>query len=119
MPHLKETLACDRLFFFDKLKRVIVMDIDRKDVLHVADLARLALTDEETALYTDQLGKILSYVAKLSNLDTAETSPSAQCGNAGDGPREDVITPSLTPEDALQNAPEKGRRCFKVPRIIE
>jgi len=116
---LKEALACDRLFFFDKYKRVIVMDIEKKDVLHVADLARLALTDEETTLYTEQLGKILSYVTKLSDLDTASIRPSEQDGNAEEGPREDVITPSLTPEHALQNAPEKGRRCFKVPRIIE
>jgi len=95
------------------------MDIDKKDVLHVADLARLALTDEETMLYTEQLGKILNYITKLSDLDTASKTPSEQCGNAEEGPREDLITPSLKPEHALQNAPEKGRGCFKVPRIID
>ncbi len=95
------------------------MDIDKKDVLHVADLARLALTDDETELYTEQLGKILGYVTKLSDLDTAQVTPSLENDTAGKGPREDVVIPSLPPEHALQNAPEKGRRCFKVPRIID
>jgi len=95
------------------------MDIDKKDVLHVADLARLALTDEETMLYTEQLGKILNYITKLSDLDTADIGPSEQSSNAEDGHRKDITAPSLTPEHALQNAPEKGRGCFKVPRIID
>jgi len=95
------------------------MDIDKKDVLHVADLARLALTDDETTLYTGQLGKILSYVAKLSDLDTASASPSAKSVTTGEGAREDVISTSLTNEHALQNAPKKGRSCFKVPRILD
>jgi len=95
------------------------MDIDKKEVLHVADLARLALTDDEVALYTEQMQKILSYVTKLSDLDTASMVSTADNGPANDGLREDVITPSLDNDKALGNAPEKGRGCFKVPRIID
>lgn len=95
------------------------MDIDKEEVLHVADLARLALTDDEVALYTEQMGKILSYVAKLSDLDTASLRPSEQSRPAEDGQREDINTPSLENDKALQNAPEKARGCFTVPRIIE
>lgn len=105
--------------FFNKYKRDRVMDIDKKDVLHVADLARLALTDNEITLYTEQMRNILSYVAKLSDLDTASLKPSADKDPASEGTREDVVAPSLTSGQALQNAPEKARSCFKVPRIIE
>jgi len=95
------------------------MDIDKKDVLHVADLARLALTDDETALYTEQLGKILGYVTKLSDLDTGSIKDTGDVGAAMEGAREDRVAPSLEREKAIMNAPEKARGCFKVPRIID
>ncbi len=95
------------------------MKIDKEEVLHVADLARLALTEEETRLYTEQMGKILSYVDKLSALDTSDMK-SSRTDRAKSGIlREDVTTPSLKREKALQNAPAKDHGCFKVPRIIE
>ncbi len=94
------------------------MSITRDDVVHVADLARLALTDEEIALYTAQMQKILGYVEKLSALDTEGVEPSGAYAG-GERLREDAVRPSLEHEKALKNAPEKARGCFKVPRIIE
>ncbi len=94
------------------------MSITREDVVHVADLARLALTDEEIELYTAQMKKILGYVEKLSALDTTGVEPSGNYA-AGESLREDAVRPSLEREKALQNAPAKARGCFKVPRIIE
>ena len=95
------------------------MSITKKDVLHVADLARLALTDKEIDLYTGQLQRILSYVEKLSELDTTGVKPTTTTVPPETAFREDVVTPSLDPVDALQNAPVAERGCFKVPKIIE
>lgn len=95
------------------------MKIDKKEVLHVADLARLALTEDETRLYTEQMGKILSYIDKLSALDTSGLKSSSTEAATGGVLREDVTRPSLEQKSALQNAPEKNHGCFKVPRIIE
>lgn len=95
------------------------MAITKKDVEHVATLARLALSEDETKLYTEQMGKILAYVEKLSSLDTKNAEP-ATCAVSPAGTfRTDAIKPSLSQGDILRNAPEKAKGCFKVPRIIE
>jgi aspartyl-tRNA(Asn)/glutamyl-tRNA(Gln) amidotransferase subunit C len=93
--------------------------ITRKDVAHVAELARLALTEDEAELYTTQLKRILSYVEKLSALDTKGIEPLAYTVVEGTPMREDKVTGSIPREDALKNAPEQDRSCFKVPKIIE
>lgn len=95
------------------------MSITKKDVLHVADLARLALTEDEIDLYTGQLQRILSYVEKLSELDTAGVTPTTTTVPPETAFREDMVTPSLERDDALRNAPLAEKGCFKVPKIIE
>ena len=95
------------------------MPITRKDVLHAADLARLALTGEEIELYTKQLQRILNYVEKLSELDTEGVVPTTYTVPLAHVMREDKSAPSIPQEEALQNAPEKDRGRFKVPQIIE
>lgn len=95
------------------------MAITKKDVVYVADLARLALRDEEVELYTTQLKRILSYVEKLSALDTEGVEPLAYTVKVGTPMREDAVAGSISHDDALKNAPEKERSCFKVPKIIE
>lgn len=95
------------------------MSITKKDVLHVADLARLALTEEEIDLYTDQIQRILSYVEKLSELDTTGVEPTTHTVPHKTAFREDKALPSLAQDDVLRNAPEAERSCFKVPKIIE
>lgn len=95
------------------------MSITKKDVLHVADLARLALTEKEIDLYTGQLQRILSYVEKLSELDTSGVTPTTSTVPPETAFREDLVTPSLAQEDALRNAPLSEKGCFKVPKIIE
>jgi aspartyl-tRNA(Asn)/glutamyl-tRNA(Gln) amidotransferase subunit C len=89
--------------------------ISREDVLHVADLARLALTDEEIDRFGDQLNAILEAVGKVSELDLAGVEPTShplELVNvwAGDEPR-----PSLSLEEALANAPEREESFFRVP----
>ncbi|TAN60670.1 Asp-tRNA(Asn)/Glu-tRNA(Gln) amidotransferase subunit GatC [bacterium] len=95
------------------------MAITKNDVLHAADLARLALTAEETETYTIQLQRIIGHVEKLSSVDTAGIEPSWSDGSKNQSLRDDKATSSLSNETALKNAPQKEHGCFKVPQIIE
>lgn len=95
------------------------MALERKDVEHVARLARLELSEEELSLYTRQLGDILKYIEKLDEADTAGVEPLAHAAAAGNVFREDAVGPSLPPEKALEQAPDADGRFFRVPRIIE
>lgn len=93
--------------------------ITRDDVLKAAELARLALTEEETELYTGQMQRILGYVEKLSELDTTGVEPTAYTEGQKGPMREDKAVASLPREEALANGPVTERGCFKVPQIIE
>lgn len=95
------------------------MSINRKDVLHVAELARLALTDKEIDTYTSQLQRILGYVEQLSELETAGVEPTTCTVPLRAALREDAARPSLDRHEALANAPDSVRGCFRVPKIIE
>lgn len=94
------------------------MAITKKDVQHVATLARLALSEKETELYTEQMGKILTYVEKLGALDTKNVEPTTHTISSRIF-RKDEAKPSLPQTEILSNAPEQAKGCFKVPRIIE
>lgn len=95
------------------------MTLTKKEVLRVAELARLAVTDEQAEVYTAQLLRILGHVEKLSELDTAGV-PTASAALASHGPRrEDVSHASASLDDAMKNAPLVERGCFKVPQVIE
>jgi aspartyl-tRNA(Asn)/glutamyl-tRNA(Gln) amidotransferase subunit C len=95
------------------------MAIDKDDVRHVAELARLALTEDELLLYTAQLKRILGYIEKLSELDTTGVVPTFYSATKGSMLREDKAGECLDAEDALKNAPAQRHGCFKVQRIIE
>jgi aspartyl-tRNA(Asn)/glutamyl-tRNA(Gln) amidotransferase subunit C len=95
------------------------MKIDREEVVHVAKLARLAMTPEEAEQFTEQLSNILTYVEKLKQLDTTQIEPTSHVLPLSNVFREDQVRPSLSPEKALENAPEKEGSFFKVPKIIE
>ena len=88
------------------------------DVTYVADLARLRLSPEEIATFQKQLGDVLGYVSQLSEVDVShvETLGAPDLKNAL---RKDTLAPSLTPEQALANAPKQDNNLFVVPRMIE
>ncbi|VAV83033.1 Aspartyl-tRNA(Asn) amidotransferase subunit C @ Glutamyl-tRNA(Gln) amidotransferase subunit C [hydrothermal vent metagenome] len=94
------------------------MAITKEGVQNVADLARLRLTEGDAELYAGQLGRILDYVEKLSEVDTTGVPPTTG-GVEGSALRQDVAESSLSQEAALANAPDKQGGCFKVPKIIE
>lgn len=95
------------------------MKISRKEVEHVAGLARLALKEDELEMLTGQMDQILDYVDKLNELDTDTIVPTAHAVPVENAFREDVVKPSIGIDKALQNAPDPANDCFRVPKVIE
>jgi aspartyl-tRNA(Asn)/glutamyl-tRNA(Gln) amidotransferase subunit C len=93
--------------------------IERKDVEHVARLARLALTEAEIERMREQLNGILAYIEKLNELDTAGVDPTSHAVPLVNVMRDDEPGPCLPREEALANAPDRAGEFFRVPRIIE
>ncbi len=94
-------------------------DIDPGVVRHVADLARIALTDEEVERFTAQLSVVLDAVGKLREVDTEKISPTASVLPLENVLREDQARPGLTLEQAMRNAPVRDGDLFRVQTVIE
>lgn len=93
--------------------------ITRADVEKVAKLARLQLSDAEVEEFTGQLGSILGYFEKLSELDTEGVEPLAHCLPISNVLREDEPKESLGVERTLANAPDTDGEFFRVPKILD
>ena len=91
------------------------MAITRDEVLHVARLARLALTEEEIARFQEQLSAILEAVGKVAELDLSEVEPTAHPLDLSNVWAADEVQPSLSLGDALANAPDQEDGYFRVP----
>jgi aspartyl-tRNA(Asn)/glutamyl-tRNA(Gln) amidotransferase subunit C len=91
------------------------MAISRDDVLHVARLARLALTDEEVERLTEELGAILAAVGVVAELDLADVSPTSHPLDLVNVWDEDEPRPSLPLDDVFANAPDRDGDHFRVP----
>lgn len=94
------------------------MAISKKDVEHVALLARLGLTEEEKKKFTRQLSQILEHASKISELDTEDVPPTSHVLPVKNVFRSDKSRPCLSQEKALSNAPKKEKGAFVVPKII-
>jgi aspartyl-tRNA(Asn)/glutamyl-tRNA(Gln) amidotransferase subunit C len=95
------------------------MKLSLAQVEHVAQLAQLALTDEEKELFREQLSSILGHAERLRELDTRDIPPTASVLPLENVMRDDRILPSLPVEKVLANAPASEDGCFKVPVILE
>ncbi|MGA7836626.1 MAG: Asp-tRNA(Asn)/Glu-tRNA(Gln) amidotransferase subunit GatC [Ignavibacteriaceae bacterium] len=95
------------------------MAVTRKDVEHIAELARLTFKDDELENFTRQLNEILAYVDKLNELDTTNVEPLSHPVEGVNVFREDIVKPSIDREEALRNAPERSELFFKVPKVID
>jgi aspartyl-tRNA(Asn)/glutamyl-tRNA(Gln) amidotransferase subunit C len=95
------------------------MKITKKEVEHVARLARLELSEQEKETLTDQLSNILTYVEQLNELDTKGVEPTSHVLDINNVMREDVPEASLPQNLALSNGPDKASGHYKVPKIIE
>ena len=91
------------------------MEITRDEVLHVAKLARLALTEEEVERFRGQLSAILEAVGKVSELDLEGVPPTSHPLDLVNAWAEDEPHESLPIEDVLRNAPAAERNLFRVP----
>jgi len=91
------------------------MAISRDEVVHVARLARLALTEEELDRFAGQLDAILEAVGKVSELDLSGVEPTLHPLELSNVWAEDAPQPSLPVKDALANAPEVEDNAFRVP----
>ncbi len=95
------------------------MKLSREEVEHIAELARLALSDEELTLYQEQLSAILEHFERLQELDTEAIPPTATVLPLRSVMRADEPRPPLPREDILANAPAAEEGCFKVPAVLE
>ena len=95
------------------------MKLSREEVQRVAVLARLRLTPEEQSSLTDELDRILGYMDKLNQLDTADVDLFSHTANITNTLREDQVTNRPNADALLANAPDRDGTFFKVPKIIE
>ncbi len=89
------------------------------DVGYVSELARIALSDEETKLFQGQLELIVNYVEKINELNLDGIKPTMHGQLSTNFFREDVVRPSLDREAVLANAPARTESEFKLPKIVE
>ena len=93
--------------------------ISRADVEHVADLARLHLTDEELDRMQTQLSNILEAIETLRDVDTSHVGPTASVIQLENVMRDDVVAGPMTREAALADAPLRDDPFLRVPTVLE
>jgi len=89
--------------------------IEREQVLHVARLARLRLSDEEVERMTGELSGILDHIEKIAELDLDDTAPTSHVVELENVMRPDEPQPSLPRDEALAQAPDTDGQGFRVP----
>ncbi|MQY81229.1 MAG: Asp-tRNA(Asn)/Glu-tRNA(Gln) amidotransferase subunit GatC [Dehalococcoidia bacterium] len=95
------------------------MKLSREEVLHIARLARLGVTEEDVDKFREQLSNILQNFEILRQVDTEGVPPTAQSIVLQNIMRDDEVAPSLPPEDILANAPRREGECFRVRAVLE
>lgn len=93
-------------------------EITRDELAHLATLARIDLTGAELDHLAPQLSVILDSVASIQEVSDADVPPTSHALPLTNVFREDVVVPSLTPEEALSGAPAQEQQRFSVPRIL-
>lgn len=95
------------------------MGLSRQEVEQIADLARLALTDEQISIYRQQLSAILTYAEHLNDLDLADVPPTTHAVPLHNVLRADVVEGSLTPAQVLHNAPQAAAGQFVIQAVLD
>lgn len=94
------------------------MAVSLHDVEHVARLAKLSFTEAEKKKLVTELNSILEYMEQLNELDTKDVDPLSHVIELSNVFREDIVKPGLAREEALRNAPARGEKFFKVPKVL-
>ncbi|HHX14960.1 MAG TPA: Asp-tRNA(Asn)/Glu-tRNA(Gln) amidotransferase subunit GatC [Fibrobacter sp.] len=92
--------------------------LERDDILNLAKLSRLTLSEEDLESVSAHLGNILSHMEALRGLDLKNVEPMTGVENESTVLREDVPQPSLTPEQVFRNAPKVEDNHFVIPKVI-
>lgn len=95
------------------------MSLSVEEVLKIAHLARLELSDEEALRYSSELTKILEYFSKLQKLDTQDVSPTFHALKVPTPFREDKVKPFKYVEEILKNAPQSYQQMIVVPKVVK
>lgn len=95
------------------------MGLTKKDVLKLAGLAHLSLTQSEAEEFVKDLDKMVSLAEELQGLDTSGVDLEDRDSNVYNVLRKDQVKPSMAKEELLANAPEQKEGCFFVPQIVE
>ncbi len=95
------------------------MALSKEQLDHLSKLARVKLTDKDTAFFQKQLSEILDYMEKLNKLKTDKVKPTAQVTGLSNIMRKDSIDESLSRKEALKNAPEASEGFFKVKSVFD
>ncbi len=95
------------------------MKLSREEVLHIARLARLGVTDADVDKFREQLSNLLENFEALQEVDTEGIPPTAQSVDLHNVVSEDEVAPSLSPEQVLANAPRKEGDFFRVRAVLE
>ena len=95
------------------------MKLSREEVLHIARLARVGLTESEITRLSEQLSNILENFEVLQQVDTTGVPPTAQAAALQSVMREDEVAPSFPADDILANAPRREGDCFRVRAVLE
>ncbi|MFQ5933668.1 MAG: Asp-tRNA(Asn)/Glu-tRNA(Gln) amidotransferase subunit GatC [Dehalococcoidia bacterium] len=94
------------------------MPLSREEVQHIAQLARVGMTEEDIALFADQLSHILEQFQVLDQVDTTDVPPSSHTVDLTSVFRDDQAAPSYTNEDVLANAPREDDGFFRVKSVL-
>ena len=88
------------------------------DIEHLSKLARLKLTDAEKELFSKQMGTVIKYIEKLSELDTKNVEPTAHVLGLNNVFRDDAVKKPLTVQDPINDSPAHSKGHYEVPKII-
>ncbi len=97
----------------------MIMKLKREEVLHIAALARVGVTDADVEKFQEQLSNILENFDVLKKLDTSQVATTAQSIELRNVIMNDEIQPSLSQADVLANAPQREGDFFKVKVVLE
>jgi aspartyl-tRNA(Asn)/glutamyl-tRNA(Gln) amidotransferase subunit C len=95
------------------------MKLSREEVLHIAKLARVGVTDEDVERLREQLSDILDNFEILQQVDTTDVPPTTQPNPLQNVTKDDQVADSLPPEQILANAPRKEEGFFRVKAVLE
>lgn len=94
------------------------MSLSENDVRKVAHLARLTITEEEISEFTHQLGKVLGLADLLAEVPTENVDPLVHAIELSNVLQPDIVQPSLSRGESLQNSPSSDAECFRVPAVL-